>query len=111
MKTLSDKINESLQESHTERCENIDSLIDIIEILHADYFTNDMNTFEIQRNSTDDFIKYQISFQNNLTDFESFKEAVISTVTDYNKKMKSRGQYEIGVTWKQNNQTNILELY
>lgn len=111
MKTLSDKINESLQESHTKRCYSIDSLIDIIEILYTDYSTDNTDVFEIDRNSNNDIIKYQISFQNNLTDFEYFKEAVISTVTDFNNKMKSMGQDEISATWKQNNQTNILELH
>lgn len=111
MKILSDKINESLQESHADICENIDSLIDIIKTLYTDYFTNDIDTFEIERNSTDDIIKYQISFQNNLTDFDSFKEAVISTIDDYNNKMKSMGQDEISATWKLNNQSNILELF
>lgn len=111
MKTLSDKISESLKESHMDRCENIDSLIDIIETLYTDYFTNDIDTFEIERNSTDDIIKYKISFQNELTGFGSFKESVISTIADYNNKMKSIGQDEISATWKQNNQSNILELY
>ena len=111
MKTLSDKISESLKMSHTDRCENIDSLIDIIETLYIDYFTDDIDTFEIERNSTNNIIKYQISFQSNPNDFDSFKEAVISTIAKYNNKMKSMGQDEISANWKQNNQSNILELY
>lgn len=111
MKTLSDKINESLQESYTERCQNIDSLIDIIEILYADYFTNGTNTFEIERNSNKNIAKYEILFHNKLIDFDSFKESVISTVADHNNKIKSMGQDEISATWKQNNQSNILVLY
>lgn len=111
MKTLSDKINESLKESYTQRDENIDSVIDIIEILHTDYFSDDTYTFEIETTHIGNTTNRKIVFQNKSNDFDSFKEAVVSTIDDYNNKMKSTGQDEISATWKQDNQTNILELY
>lgn len=110
MKTLSDKINESLKESYTQIDENLDSVIYIIEMLYADYFLDDTNNFEIEKMHTGNITKCQITFQNNLDDFDSFREAVISTIDDFNNKMKSMGQDEISSTWKQDNQTNILEL-
>lgn len=111
MKTLSDKINESLKESYTERDESINSLIDVIEILYADYFTGHIDTLDREREQIRNSVKYQIAFQNNLTNFDSFKEAVISTVHDYNNKMESIGQNKVSAVWKQNGQTDILELY
>lgn len=111
MKTLSDKINESLKESYTQRDDNLDSIIDIIEMLYADYFSDDSDTFETETTHIGNTIYRKIIFQNNLKDFNSFKEAVVSAVDDFNNKMKSMGQDEISATWKQDNQTNILELY
>lgn len=110
MKTLSDKINESLKESYTQRDENIDSIIDIIRMLYVDYFTDDSDTFEIETTHLGNTSNRKIVFQNKSNDFDSFKEAAISTIDDFNNKMKSMGQDEISATWKQDNQTNILEL-
>lgn len=111
MKTLSDKINESLKESYTQADENLDSIIDIIDMLCVDYFSDDTNVFEIETTHIGNTIYRKIIFQNNLKDFNSFKEAVVSAIDDFNNKMKSMGQDEISATWKQDNQTNILELY
>lgn len=110
MKTLSDKINESLKESYTERDEDIDSLIDIIEISYVDYFSEDATPFETERMQIGNFINRKIIFQINFNDYKSFKETVVSIVTDFNNKMKSMGKDEISATWMENDIANILEL-
>lgn len=110
MKTLSDKINESLKESYTQTDENPDSIIDIIGMLYVDYFSDDINTFEIETAHIENTTNRKIIFQNKSNDFDSFKKAVISVVEDFNNKMKSMGLDEISATWKQDNQINILEL-
>lgn len=110
MKTLSDKINESLKESYTQADENLDSIIDIIDMLCVDYFSDDTNAFEIETTHIGNTIHRKIIFQNQGNALDSFKEAVVSAIGDFNNKMKSMGQNEISATWKQDNQTNILEL-
>lgn len=110
MKTLSEKINESLKESYTQADENLDSIIGIIDMLCVDYFSEDVTHFEIEKIHSGNIVKCQIIFQNKSNVFNSFKEAVVSTIDDFNNKMKSMGQDEISATWKQDNQTNILEL-
>lgn len=110
MKTLSDKINESLKESYTQADENIDSIIDIIQMLYADYFSDDSDTLEIETTHIGNTTHRKIIFQDKYNAFDSFKEAVISVVEDFNNKMKSMGLDEISATWKQGNQINILEL-
>lgn len=110
MKTLSDKINESLKESYTQRDENLDSIIDIIEILCVDYFTDDSDIFEIETAHIGNTTKRKIIFLNKNNISDEFKEVVISTVNDFNKKVKSMGQDDISAIWEQNSQANILEL-
>lgn len=107
MQTLSAKLNESITELHSE---NIDYLTEEIEMLCIDYFTDNTDTFEIETSHTDKVIKRKLTFLNNLSNFDSFKEAVNSTVNDFNKKMQAKGQNELNATWIENKNGKILEL-
>lgn len=107
MKTLLEKLNESITELHSE---NIDSLTEEIEMLYFDYFTDNTDTFEIETSHTDKVIKRKLTFLNNLSNFDSFKEAVNSTVNDFIKKMQANGQNELNATWVENKKEKILEI-
>lgn len=105
MKTLSAKLNESINEFNAD---NIDSLTEEIEMLYIDYFTEEnTHSFSMETTHTGNTINRQITFPDNLNGFSSFIDAVNSTISDFNNKMKSMGQDEISATWKQD---NILEL-
>lgn len=112
MKTLTEKLNESLNEIHIDVDEDIDSLTELILFLYKDYFPDyeEDNSFDIDIQHNIKIIKCQITFYDNITKFKSFKEAVVSTVEDFNKKMKSKGQEYIIVTWKNGKESVILEL-
>lgn len=68
MKTLANK----LKESYTQADENIDSIIDIIEMLYTDYFSDDTNAFELETTYIGNTTHRKIIFQNSLKDFNSF---------------------------------------
>ncbi len=105
MKTLSAKLNESINEFNAD---NIDSLTEEIEMLYIDYFTEEnTDSFSMETTHTGNIINRQITFPNNLNGFSSFIDAVNLTINDFNKKMIVKGQKEIESTWVEN---NILEL-
>lgn len=108
MRTLESRLNESIKEFDID---NVDSLTEEIKMLYIDYFTEDnTDSFDIETKHVGNIINRQITFLNNLKNFNSFKEAVNSIINDFNKKMIAKGQKEITYTWEKNNEVNILEL-